>query len=359
MTPGFEDLFERLVDSPDHYRPDGDRASRFFSPYLHALRDGNQKFIGYLRDYVRGDHIASDLVNPVLSYLGWKREAHAADVGLPHLRPHVRGHRRDPGLLVRRRRDARAGAPVRRGRAGRGIEPTTTSTYAFEVLKHYVAVTMKRDDLAFDPEALYRGGHGVHQALPLRFEESQPLASILALTPLEEIRDQFASLTSSTAYDVHLAPLEPGLLPELVDRIAALYERAYAGHEVSRVARDAGCRRIAEAYDGGHDSFRDAVRATVFLLDADRLPRARGRGRDDRRPPPAARHFRTLVRTLSGADGGAAARHPADPGRARRADVLADRQRQDRGLRRTRGRARAAARGRERSRSSSWRRRAP
>ena len=30
-------------------------------------------------------------------------------------------------------------------------------------------------------------------------------------------------------------------------------------------------QRISEDYDGGHDSFRDAVRSTVFLLDADRL----------------------------------------------------------------------------------------
>ena len=41
VTPGFEGLFERLQNSSDHYRPDGTRASRFFSPYLPALRNGN------------------------------------------------------------------------------------------------------------------------------------------------------------------------------------------------------------------------------------------------------------------------------------------------------------------------------
>jgi len=272
-TPGFESLFERLVDSPDHYRPDGSRASRFFTPYLHALRNGTAEDIGWLRDYVRGDNIGSEEVNRVLSRIRWKG---ANVLRMSDFRTYGRMYVHMVGTLASWCADAGTRGLILLFDEVERVDALGSADrqYAFEVLKHYAAVTMKPDDLAFDPESLYKGGRLVHRDLPLQFRASQPLISIFALTPLEEIRQQLASLTPSKAYDLHLAALEPGFLGELVERIAALYERAYPGHEVSVGARDHACRRIAEAYDGGHDSFRDAVRATVFLLDADRFRRA-------------------------------------------------------------------------------------
>jgi hypothetical protein len=144
--------------------------------------------------------------------------------------------------------------------------------YALEVLKHYAAVTMKRTDLSFDPDRLYKGGHRVHRKFSLRFHPQQPLLSIFALTPLEEIRKQFASITASSSYDVNLGPLDENLIPELVNRIAMLYERAYPGHEVSQAVRDRTAESLLDVFEEGFDSFRSSVRGAVQLLDGDRLP---------------------------------------------------------------------------------------
>lgn len=270
VTQGFESLFEKLEGSPDHYRWDGAQASRFFSPYLHTLRKGSAVDIGWLRDYVRGDNIGSEEVNRVLSRIGWRGER---VLRMSDFRTYGRMYVHLVGTLACWCRDAGTRGLVLLFDEVERVEALSYSDqeYAFEVLKHYAAVTMKPDDLAFDPDVLYKGGHPVHRSLPLKFREQQPLITIFALTPLEEIREQLASLTFSEAYDVFLAPLEPGCLRELVKKIGALYERAYPGHEVSGVAQEAAHRRIAEAYDGGHDSFRDAVRSTVFLLDGDRF----------------------------------------------------------------------------------------
>jgi len=270
VAPGFEALFERLGESPDHYRPDGARASRFFSPYLHALRHGDAEQIGWLRDYARGDNVGAVEVNQVLARLRWSG---LGVLRMSDYRTYGRMYVHLVGTLACWCADAGTRGLVLLFDEVERVDALAMDDrqYAFEVLRHYAAVTMDAADLAFDPESLYKGGHEVHRALPLRFKESQPLVTLFALTPLEEIRRQFESLTSSPAYDLRLAPLRPALLAELVERIAALYERAYAGHSVSAAVRGSVCRRIAEDHEGGHDSFRDAVRSTVFQLDADRL----------------------------------------------------------------------------------------
>ncbi len=270
VTEGFESLFEKLEASPDHYRFDGAQASRFFSPYLHALRKGSAEDIGWLRDYVRGDNIGSEEVNRVLWRLSWFGER---ALRMPDFRTYGRMYVHLVGTLACWCEDAGARGLVLLFDEVERVEALRfeDQQYAFEVLRHYAAVTMDPEDLSFEPELLYKGGQQVHRKLPLLFRDSQPLISIFALTPLDEIREQFESLTSSTAYDVYLAPLEPSCLRELVKKIAALYERAYPGHEVASAARDFAHRRISEAHGGGHDSFRDAVRSTVFLLDADRF----------------------------------------------------------------------------------------
>lgn len=270
VTQGIVSLFEKLEGSPDHYRFDGAQASRFFSPYLHTLRKGSAEDIGWLRDYVRGDNIGSEEVNRVLLRLSWFGER---ALRMPDFRTYGRMYVHLVGTLACWCKDAGARGLVLLFDEVERVEALCFSDqkYAFEVLRHYAAVTMDPEDLSFEPELLYKGGQKVHRKLPLLFRDSQPLISIFALTPLDEIREQFGSLTISTAYDVCLTPLEPGCLRDLVKKIAALYERAYPGHDVSSAAADVAHRRISEAFDGGHDSFRDAVRSTVFLLDADRI----------------------------------------------------------------------------------------
>jgi len=267
---GFEGVLQRLVDSPDHIQTDGARSSRFLTPYLWALRHGDPESIGWLRDYVRGDNVDASMVNAVLAKIGWRgqRVLHMSDY-----RTYGRMYVHLVGTLASWCADAGAKGLVLLFDEVERVDALRPQdrTYAFEVLKHYAAVTMNLDDLAFDPEALYKGGQLVHREIPLRFCEHQPLVSIFALTPLAEVEEQFAGVTENTATDMRLSPFAPGLLGELVDRIAALYEHAYSGYQVADGVRENACHEIADAQDEGHDSFRDAVRAAVALFDRERL----------------------------------------------------------------------------------------
>ncbi len=269
VTPGYEHLFERLVDSDEHAQPDGARASRFFSPYLWALRYGDEEQIGWLRDYARGDNIYAEDVNAVLGRLRWtgRRVLRMSDY-----RTYGRMYVHLVGTLACWCADAGA-----RGLVLLFDEVERVDTLgrderhlAFEVLRHWAAVTMEPNDLAFDPEQLYKGGQVVHRAIPLRFAREQPLATVFALTPLEDVREEMSAVTASDAYDLVLRPLDRGLLGELVARIAVLYEHAY-GEPVSDDAALRVLARVQGSFDEGHDSFRSAVRAAVFLLDGARF----------------------------------------------------------------------------------------
>ena len=68
-----------------------------------------------------------------------------------------------------------------------------------------------------------------------------------------------------------LPPLGDDLLDELLDSIGAVYERAYPGYSVGKTTREHVGKEVRLSSSEGHDSFRDAVRAAVFLLDGDRM----------------------------------------------------------------------------------------
>lgn len=268
-SAGFEEIFEALVDSPKHFEPRGERASRFFSPYLHVLRHGNVEQIGWLRDYVRGDNIGSEEINAILHRLNWQGER---VLRMSDFRTYGRMYIHLVGTLASWCADGGARGLVVLFDEVERVDSLTPDNqrYAFEVLQHYAAVTMKAQDLSFQPEGLYKGGQGVHRAIPLWFRNDQPLISVFALTPLEEIRVAVESLTRSGQYDLTLSPLGPDRLGELIGRIATVYERAY-GFELPHEARDAATQEIEHSISEGHDSFRDAVRAAAMLFDRERL----------------------------------------------------------------------------------------
>lgn len=274
-SSGFESLFERLADSPDHALWGGRRASRFFSPYLYALRHGDEEAIGWLRDYVRGDNLDAEDVNRVLKRLRWRGPR---ALRMPDFRTFGRMYVHLVGTLAAWCADAGSRGLVLLFDEVERVDALAKADqqYAFEVLRHYAAVTIDPADLAFDPEELYKGGHAVHREIPLRFQDDQPLTTIFALTPLEEIEEAFSGVTATDRYDLRLASLQRGALPTLVDRIAAIHRVAYPHHELSAATRERMVAEIGDHLEEGHDSFRAAVRAAVFLLDADRHGRGLG-----------------------------------------------------------------------------------
>lgn len=267
---GFEPVFERLIESAAHRKSQGARASRFFSPYLHALSCGDDRAVQLLRDYVAGEQVSSDEVNYALDRLGWRGKR---VLTMSDYRTYGRMYMHLVGTLACWCKDAGMRGLVLLFDEVERVDALslTNQGMAVEVLKHYAAVTIREEDLGFDPEALYKGGHAVHRAIPLRFQADQPLITVFALTPLEEIIRVFEGLTQSREYDLYLVPLTGLLLGELVARVVALYVTAYPSYEVSPERRDLIARRVTEEFHAGNDSFRSSVQAIVFQLDADRM----------------------------------------------------------------------------------------
>lgn len=285
--PGIEHILERLVESDAHARPGGAAASRFYTPYAFVARHGEPVLTEGLRDYVRGEDVPIQLLNQCLATLGWRGERLLT---LSDFRTYGRMYVHLVGTLAAWCRDA--------GLAGLALcfdevervdaLDAAERRLALEVFQHYAAVLMEPGDLAFDPELLYRGGHEVHRALPLRFRPELPLVGLFALTPLSDIVERYRTVTRSGGYDLHLAPLARTDLGPLVQRVAALQALAYPEAAPSTEAT-LRVRALVERHVArGADSFRDAVRATVLGLDAARAGRlpelapegvASGRGR--------------------------------------------------------------------------------
>ena len=270
---GLEAIFERLVDSDAHCHPKGHRASRFFSPYLHVLRHGRAAQITALRDYLRGDRIDSDEVNRILFRLKWTGQR---VLRMSDYRTFGRMYTYLVGTIACWCADAGARGLVLLFDEVERVDALCGDDrkYALEVLRHFAAVTIAPEHLAFDPDELYKGGHAVHQQLPLRFREAQPLAAVFALTPLPEVQEQFDSVTENRSYDIWLDDLDRRCVGELVLRVADIYARAYASAGAglaSRATLDSIRAVIAGEIDDGHDSFRTVVQATVLLLDAKRF----------------------------------------------------------------------------------------
>ena len=139
--------------------------------------------------------------------------------------------------------------------------------YAREVIAHYAAVTLPRAALRFDPEELYRGGHSVHRLLPLRFREDQPLSVVVALTPAPRTGAVVERLFDPEHVVVALDPLGREAYAELIDRVAALYLRAYPDFALGEAERSR--LRSALMSSTSHEGVvpREMVRATVTLLD--------------------------------------------------------------------------------------------
>lgn len=267
---GFEPLLARLVDSRKHYLHDGERASRFLSPYLHALRAGDEPALALLRDYVAGEDVEMSSVHRELDRIGWRGPR-------PLTMSDFRTYGRMFSLLFSTwacwARDAGMKGLVLLFDEVERVDASHADDhrYAIEVLKHFAVLTMERADLAFDPEQLYRGGHEVHRKLPLRFADDHPLVAVFALTPLAEIRKLWRGVTQSRNYDLELAPLQQASLRPLVVRLAEVYRRAYPRFQLAGAALDVIADALSREFAASQDSWRSAVRVVVRCLDVLRL----------------------------------------------------------------------------------------
>lgn len=267
---GFEPLLAKLRESRDHYDWRGTRASRFLTPYLHALRSGNERVIATLRDYVAGENMCMPEVREDLQRIGWWGPA---PLTLSDFRTYGRTYSHLLGTFACWARDAGLRGLVLLLDEVERIDRFDREDlrHADEVLRHFASITMQRADLRFDPENLYRGGHEVHQKLPLRFVEDQPLSVIFALTPLPEIEARVRNIIGIRRYDIDLSPLKRKWLRPLVWKVATVYARAYPRFEYSEETLEKIVDELPRELGADEESFRFAVRAAVYHLDALRL----------------------------------------------------------------------------------------
>ena len=260
-------LLERLEASDDHvHRLTNGPYSRFLSPALFARRTGDAALIDLLTDYVDGYPMDVNEVNSCLVRAGWRGERVLA---MPDFRTYGRMYIHLLGNLACWLRDAGfKGLLILFDEMERAdVFAARLLEYAREVIAHYAAVTLPRAALRFDPEELYRGGHSVHRLLPLRFREDQPLSVVVALTPAPRTGAVVERLFDPEHVVVALDPLGREAYAELIDRVAALYLRAYPDFALGEAERSR--LRSALMSSTSHEGVvpREMVRATVTLLD--------------------------------------------------------------------------------------------
>lgn len=272
-----EPLFARLSHSEDHASPWGTRSSRFFTPFLFALQKGDPELCDWMRDYVQGWNMDAADGNARLAKRGWRGERLLT---MSDYRTYGRMYIHLLGTVAAWAKDA--------GYAGlfllfdevEYVERLDREQlgFAVEVLKHYAAVTLPREELGFDPsdpEALYRGGQDVHRRIPLFFRGDQPLAVAFALTPLPEIRKLLDGIVRTRAHEVEIAPLSSADRRDLAGKVAWLYARAHPDLELTRALLDELDRRVRDLEAERGESPRSIVQLCVSLLDAERLGKKR------------------------------------------------------------------------------------
>ncbi len=267
---GLEPLFLDLAESRDHVSPRGRRASRVFSPVLHAFRYPESEAFSWTQDYIEGYPMDVDYGSRALRRIGWRGPRPLA---LSDYRTYGRMYVHLVGTLATWASDAGFEGLVVLFDEVEYVEMTQGASrrLAEEVLQHYAAVTLPWKKLSFDPRRLYRGGRSVHRHLSLWFDEKQPLIVVMALTPLPEAQAVARRILLHRESDLHLSVLTDRDFGELACRVTNLYARAYPCF-----VPDAGTvARISEAATEqaalGDANPREIVRRTVLDLDAIRL----------------------------------------------------------------------------------------
>jgi len=264
---GIGPLFHRLGESAAHLDPASERFSRFLSPALFAQHHATPETAALAREYVEGHPSDHEKLQRRLERAKW---AGPGLLATSDFRTYGRVYVHLIGSLSVWLRDAGWRGLVLLLDEVEYVDSLDSEhlRLATDVLKHFAAATLPREQLHFDAETdLYRGGQSVHKQLPLLFAPDQPLCAVMAFTPLAEIESMMASILASDEPNVRISALGAEAYHELVDRVTALYERTYPQRQFTqsekRVLHDDGLKSLS----GGFERPRAAIRDVVSVLD--------------------------------------------------------------------------------------------
>ncbi len=263
---GFEPLLEALDGSIEHLEQDRPRFNRFLSPALFARHRGDHDLLAWTIAYLEGHAVDPHPLERALHARGYRGPRLLA---LSDFRTYGRVYVHILGTLAAWLKDAGfRGLLVLLDEVER-IDALDAEhrRFALEVLKHQAAATLPAKDLAFAEDDLYRGGHEVHRRLSLRYRPDQPLVVLMTLTPLRETIAAVHRVLASHVHEISLSPLGPRELGELVERVIALYRRAYPEFRLRPFELEPVRRALARQAARGEDQPREVVRRVVASLD--------------------------------------------------------------------------------------------
>ena len=145
-------------------------------------------------------------------------------------------------------------------------------TMADTVLRYLALAALDDADLAFEPDAVSRGGHAVHRAIDPRAGCEPPLAVVCAFTPNPDVEAVLSGLLAPGLAPVELPPLRPSLLPLLADKVYSAVVRVHPSLDPPTAHRDRVRRALASAFaSGGVETPRQAARLVVEFWDLYRV----------------------------------------------------------------------------------------
>lgn len=272
---GLAPLLDRLAGSKAHAEPNGASAHRWFTPALWAhARYGGGRLAADLLEWAEGAPQIGDSHSVRMYAAGWTGRRPLA---LPDYRTFGQIMAYLLGGIAAWAKDAGwRGLLVLLDEAEYFDHLDTTARGMAENVLRYLAIGALPDaDLPFDPTRVYRGGQAVHQGVPARFREDQPLAVMCAFTPNPRIDAALPGIVKSHAV-LHLEPVHPSAFPRLADNVLQMVREAHPDLGPSASHQERVKKALAEAWEDGRvANTRQAARMLVEHWDLYRFEPAR------------------------------------------------------------------------------------
>jgi len=267
---GLRPLLEALGDRPSHLV--GPQAHRWLSPALFAVQHAGEALASDVLDFVQGQvHDDHRELSRQLRRLGFR----GPDMlGLPDYRTFGQIMAHLLGGLASWARDAgHSGLLVLLDEAEYLDSLGSTSREMAEnVLRYLAMAALPPELLAFEEDAVYRGGQPAHRAISPRFQPDQPLAVLCAFTPNPQVDRVLRRTLLDPGACLSLEPIRPSLLPVLAEKVFGLVKAVHPSLDPAPEHRQRVSRALDAAFRSGRvETTRQAARLVVEFWDLYRL----------------------------------------------------------------------------------------